>query len=117
MRVHAAIARLLTGRRQIQVISPRRDFIYRIESLPVRCYKWGQAGFPPGAADRPALGLAINRPADNPSRLPVHRTDLWWNFSTRTSLRHPQGALTMPKFMSSHSVPAGAMKREQVDQL
>jgi len=23
----------------------------------------------------------------------------------------------MPKFMSSHSVPAGAMKREQVDQL
>jgi hypothetical protein len=25
--------------------------------------------------------------------------------------------LIMPKFMSSHSVPAGAMKREQVDQL
>jgi hypothetical protein len=24
---------------------------------------------------------------------------------------------TMPKFMSSHTVPAGAMKREQVDQM
>jgi hypothetical protein len=28
-----------------------------------------------------------------------------------------EGVLTMAKFMSSHSVPGGAMKREQVEQL
>jgi uncharacterized protein (DUF2237 family) len=28
-----------------------------------------------------------------------------------------KGVLTMPKFMSSHSVPAGTMTREQVDQM
>ncbi|HKM80816.1 MAG TPA: nickel-binding protein [Candidatus Acidoferrum sp.] len=28
-----------------------------------------------------------------------------------------KGVLTMAKFMSSHTLPAGAMKREQVDQL
>jgi hypothetical protein len=27
------------------------------------------------------------------------------------------GVQTMPKFMSSHTMPAGALKREQVDQL
>jgi hypothetical protein len=33
------------------------------------------------------------------------------------NLDNPEGASTMPKFMSSHTLPAGALKREQVDQL
>lgn len=48
------------------------------------------------------------------------RRDQPWNSNhrpIRKSTTNKKGVMTMPKFMSSHSVPAGAMKREQVDQL
>ncbi|HEV3166468.1 MAG TPA: nickel-binding protein [Isosphaeraceae bacterium] len=36
---------------------------------------------------------------------------------SRTCATNKKEVLSMPKFMRSHSVPAGAMKREQVDQM
>jgi hypothetical protein len=39
------------------------------------------------------------------------------DFPPRKFTTREKGVQTMPKFMSSHTLPAGAMNREQVDQL